>query len=87
MSEDLFLSSLNDEQPLMACEPIGATSTSMPSGQHQHYFIPTGVPQSFSAAIDDIEEGEKEFNRGDTFTHQEVMQMVWDKIQSYAGKV
>ena len=38
-------------------------------------------------ALSDIEEGEREFERGDTFTHQEVMKMVWDKITSYAGKI
>ena len=36
-------------------------------------------------AIADIEEGEKEFEQGKTFTHRQVMKMVWDKIGSYAN--
>lgn len=47
--------------------------------------IPDGVPHSFEEAIKDIEEGEKEFERGEVFTHQEMMQMIWDKIDNYAG--
>ena len=38
----------------------------------------------FRIAID-IDEGEKEVERGETFTHREVMQMIWDKIACYAG--
>lgn len=47
--------------------------------------LPDGVPHSFEEAIKDIEEGEKEFDRGEVFTHQEMMQMIWDKIENYAG--
>ena len=49
--------------------------------------IPIGVPKTVEEALADIEEGEREFECGETYTHKEVMQMVWDKIDGYAGKI
>ena len=42
--------------------------------------IPTGMPQTVEEALADLEEGEREFLRGETFSHREVMKMIWDKI-------
>ena len=47
--------------------------------------MPDEVPHTLEEALKDIEEGEKEFERGETYTHQEMMQMIWDKIDDYAG--
>lgn len=47
--------------------------------------MPDVVPHTLEEALKDIEEGEKEFERGETYTHQEMMQMIWDKIDDYAG--
>jgi hypothetical protein len=68
-------------EPAMTIE-YGVTNT-IEHGVH----IPSGVPKSTREALLDIEEGEREFQRGETFTHKEVMQMIWDKIGKYAGQV
>lgn len=48
-------------------------------------FIPVGLPHDVEKALADIEEGEREFERGETYSHKEVMEMVWSQIDSYAG--
>ena len=45
---------------------------------------PSDVPHTLDMAMADIEEGEKQFENGETYTHEEVMGMVWDKIAQYA---
>lgn len=57
----------------------------VPKAKASRFKIPAGLPQSVDEALADIEEGEQEFERKETFSHREVMQMIWDKIGSYAG--
>jgi hypothetical protein len=75
---------IEEHDSLMAAESV---ATTMPDAVPQHHcdFIPTGMPQTVEEALSDIDEGEREFERGETFSHREVMQMVWDKIGCYAG--
>ena len=47
--------------------------------------MPAGLPHNVKEALADIEEGEHEFERGETYSHKEVMKMVWSQIDSYAG--
>ena len=75
----------DDEQPCLACEPVVRVAEVSLRDDRQASVIPDGVPQSVAMAIADIEEGEKEFEQGKTFTHRQVMKMVWDKIGSYAN--
>ena len=76
-----------DGSCMIASEPVAAWSEPaaavLPTASERE--IPKGVPQSVDEALSDIDEGEKEFERGETFTHREVMQMIWDKIACYAG--
>ncbi len=76
---------LEDDQMMTAAEAIAATSSNTSSLQQDRVAITAGVPQTLEEALSDIEEGEREFERGETFSHREVMQMVWDKIGCYAG--
>lgn len=76
---------LEDDQMMTAAEAIAATSSNTSSLQQDRVAITAGVPQTLEEALSDIEEGEREFERGETFSHREVMQMVWDKIGRYAG--
>ena len=75
-----------DGSCMIASEPVAALSepTAVMSTALERE-LPKGVPQSVVEALSDIDEGEKEFERGETFTHREVMQMIWDKIACYAG--
>ena len=74
-----------EEQQWTACEPIISMTNAIPRQNRQTFSLPEGVPQTLEMAIADIETGEREFERGETFSHKEVMQMVWDKINSYAS--
>lgn len=76
---------LEDDQMMTAAEAIAATSSNTSSLQQDRVAMTAGVPQTLEEALTDIEEGEREFERGETFPHREVMQMVWDKIGCYAG--
>ena len=72
---------INEEElQWTACEPIISMTNAVPRQKKQTISIPEGVPQTVEMAIADIEAGEREFERGETFTHKEVMQKVWDKI-------
>jgi predicted transcriptional regulator len=72
----------------MVSEPTAAAYSASPSYIcGNDYQITSGVPQSVNEALADIEEGEREFERMETFSHREVMQMVWGKIDNYAGKI
>ena len=74
-----------EENGTMAAEP--AAVAIVPASSRiatDRLSIPVGMPQSVDEALRDLEEGEKEFERNETFSHREVMQMVWDKIGSYA---
>ena len=77
--EDKNSFTANEAQPWIDYGTIGTVAATS-SLNTQQPVIPVGVPQNVEMALRDIEEGEKEFERGDTFTHQEVMKMVWDKI-------
>ena len=44
-----------------------------------------GLPQTWEEALSELEEGEREFERGDTYSHEEVMKMIRDTIENYAG--
>ena len=82
---DVVYPALEEEDGgLSAAEPVGilASGTLYRASKP---VLPDGLPQTVEAALADIEEGEREFERGETFTHKEVMQMVWDKINCYAG--
>ena len=70
---------------LRAEEPVGGAVHVMPVNVEPTFAMPAGVPHSVEAAMADIDEGERQFVQGKTFTHKEVMQMVWDKINCYAG--
>ena len=85
--EDKKSFTVNEVQPWIDYRTVGSVAVNMPSSDRMQPDIPIGVPQNIDMALSDIEEGEREFERGDTFTHQEVMKMVWDKITSYAGKI
>lgn len=82
--EDIIANMEKEVSEWTAEEPVGVASYS-PHVIEQVRTLPQGVPQSFSEAIADIDEGEREFERGETYTHREVMQMLWDKIDSYAS--
>ena len=70
---------------MTAAEPIGSSIYAPIVDSKPSRTIPLGVPSTIEMAIADIEEGEREFERNETFSHKEVMQMVWNKIASYAG--
>lgn len=76
---------IEDEQ----CEGImsepAVTATSLEGQSSPKSFMPTGLPHNVKEALADIEEGEHEFERGETYSHKEVMKMVWSQIESYAG--
>ena len=78
-------STCEEEQSTIAAEPIVAVMSDTSSFHQDKYVIPVGMPQTVEEALHDIDEGEREFQNGETFTHREVMQMVWDKIGCYAG--
>ncbi len=73
----------HETEQQMASEPVAYAEYGIPEVAIQS--MPEGVPHSFDEVIKEIEEGEKEFERGEVFTHQEMMQMIWDKIENYAG--
>ncbi len=71
---------------LMASEPLLASSMpNSPQAVGNRHIIPAGMPQSVDEALADIEEGEKEFERNETVSHRDVMQMIWNKIERYVG--
>ena len=79
-------SCMTASEPVAALsEPAVAVMPHTPETMHNRFAIPKGMPQSVEEALSDIDEGEKEFEQGETFTHREVMQMIWDKIACYAG--
>lgn len=74
---------MKEEGCLRAAEPSVAIAVSTaPCANVERFRIPEGLPQSVDEALADIDEREREFERDETFTHREVMQMVWDKIGS-----
>ncbi len=74
-----------ENDSMMASEPVLVSTATISRVNQEPFCIPAGMPQSIDEALADIEEGEREFERGDTFSHREVMQMIWDKIENYAG--
>ncbi|MBO6144084.1 MAG: hypothetical protein J6O54_02330 [Prevotella sp.] len=44
------------------------------------FFLCIFAAKDVEEALADLEEGEREFLRGETFSHREVMKMIWDKI-------
>jgi hypothetical protein len=74
-----------DGSCMTASEPAVAVMSDVAPIKQNSFTIPEGMPQSVDEALSDIDEGEKEFERGETFTHREVMQMIWNKIACYAG--
>jgi len=78
---------LTDDEGMLASEPAVAAVSNIQSAHAETSYIPTGMPQSVDEALADIAEGEREFERNETFSHREVMQMIWTKIDSYAGKI
>ena len=76
-----------ENEPEMASEPTGMAMANPNVVKPSNHNIPIGVPKTVEEALADIEEGEREFECGETYTHKEVMQMVWDKIDGYAGKL
>ncbi len=74
-----------ENDSMMVSEPVLVSANNVSRVNNDPFRIPSGMPQSVDEALTDIEEGEKEFERGDTFSHRKVMQMIWDKIESYAG--
>ncbi len=70
---------------MTAAEPVAGLEQTAYSKPQRHHNVPVGVPSTAEIAIAEIEEGEKQFERGETFSHREVMQMVWTKINNYAG--
>ena len=78
----------NDNVGLIAAEPVtSAALNEVSQVSTERFCIPSGVPQSVEEALADIDEGEREFERHETFSHREVMQMIWGKIDNYAGKI
>ena len=73
------------EQAAMVSEPIAASLTTSEETVAEKVNVTKGLPQSVDDALADIDEGEREFERKETFSHHEVMQMVWNKIICYAG--
>jgi len=73
------------EQTAMVSEPIAASLTTSEETVAEKVNVTKGLPQSVDDALADIDEGEREFERKETFSHHEVMQMVWNKINCYAG--
>ena len=67
----------------MVAEPVTTIECYAPTVAVRR--LPDEVPHSYEEAIKDIEEGENEFERGEVFTHQEMMQMIREKIDNYAG--
>ena len=84
MEKDNYPITVEDDSMLVS-EPAVAAMSNVSQVKQKPFTIPKGMPQSVDEALCDIDEGEKEFERGETFTHREVMQMVWDKIACYAG--
>ena len=79
---------MNDDTVVTAAEPAtSADQTEVSKVSTDGFCIPSGVPQSVEEALTDIDEGEREFERHETFSHREVMQMIWGKIDNYAGKI
>lgn len=74
-----------EESGLMVEESAVAVAPAPVAMEICHDFIADSVPHTLEDAIADLEEGEREFERGETFSHKEVMQMIWDKIHAYAG--
>ena len=78
---------MNDEAGVVAEPVTSAALTEVSQVSTERFSIPSGVPQSVEEALADIDEGEREFERHETFSHREVMQMIWGKIDNYAGKI
>ena len=74
-----------ENDSMMASEPVLVSANNVSRVHKEPFFIPAGMPQSTDEALADIEEGEREFERGETISHREVMKMIWDKIGNYAG--
>ena len=74
-----------ENEAMMASEPFLVSTATISRVNNEPFSIPSGMPQSVDEALADIEEGEREFERGETSSHREVMKMIWDKIGSYAG--
>ncbi len=70
---------------IVAGEPAVASSYVIPSVADPTSDIADGLPKNEEEALSAIEEGEREFERGEVFSHKDVMQMIWQRIESYAG--
>jgi len=72
---------------VLVAEPVSGMVAPSERNSGQKFSLPAGLPRSVDEALTDIDEGELEFERGETFSHKEVMQMVWNRIEGYGGKV
>ena len=74
----------NENDGTMVAEPVVALKAENDTyATSERYSIPLGMPQTVEEALTALEEGEREFERRETFSHREVMQMVWSKIDNY----
>lgn len=69
----------------MASESATAAAYIASSIAEPTHGVIDGLPKTVGEALSAIEEGEREFERGESFTHKDVMQMIWQRIDSYAG--
>ncbi len=72
---------------MMAAEPLATPVADYAPRNSRTASIPKGLPQSVEEALADINEGELEFQRGETISHRQAMQMIWNRIETYAGQI
>ena len=70
-----------DNSCLTASEPAVAMAY---AEQHTHPHIP-GLPETWDELLDGLKEGEKEVERGEFFTGEEVFSSVRERIRHYAS--
>ena len=70
---------------MSAAEPFAVGCIAPSTVERTIVPITKEVLQSVTEALKEIDEGEREFEHGETFSHREIMQMVWGKIEAYAG--
>ena len=75
----------SEEENMVASDPIGQSVSTYRPIHEEADTIPYGIPHTYQEALKDLEEGELEFERGETVSHSEVMKAVWNKIEHYAG--
>lgn len=76
---------LIETEPEMVAEPTGVAVATPGKVVPSDHSIPAGVPHTIEKALAEIEEGERQFEHDEVYSHKEVMQMVWGKIGGYAG--